>query len=161
MIGMMICNDRRWPETYRVMGLQGAELVLLGYNTPSFNIHWPSPTHLRMFHITWCCRRAPTRTPLGRGGGEGGRRGRASTMIGGSCIVAPSGEIIAQALSEDDEVIVVDCDLDLCSHYTNTVFAFAQHRRIEHYGLIIERIGAIPPDERERGWTGLRMVPKP
>src|SRR3546814_15567071 len=29
-IGMCICNDRRWPETYRVMGLQGVERVLLG-----------------------------------------------------------------------------------------------------------------------------------
>ena len=36
-IGMCICNDRRWPETYRVMGLQGVEAVLLGYNTPSVN----------------------------------------------------------------------------------------------------------------------------
>jgi len=31
-IGMCICNDRRWPETYRVMGLQGVELIALGYN---------------------------------------------------------------------------------------------------------------------------------
>ena len=35
--GMAVCNDRRWPETYRVMGLQGVELVVLGYNTPSVN----------------------------------------------------------------------------------------------------------------------------
>ncbi|MGC1664139.1 MAG: nitrilase-related carbon-nitrogen hydrolase, partial [Bradyrhizobium sp.] len=35
--GMAICNDRRWPETYRVMGLQGVEMVVLGYNTPSIN----------------------------------------------------------------------------------------------------------------------------
>ncbi len=27
--GMCICNDRRWPETYRTMGLQGVEMVLL------------------------------------------------------------------------------------------------------------------------------------
>jgi len=33
-VGMCICNDRRWPETYRVMGLQGVELIVLGYNTP-------------------------------------------------------------------------------------------------------------------------------
>ncbi len=36
-IGMCICNDRRWPETYRVMGLQGVEMVVLGFNTPSVN----------------------------------------------------------------------------------------------------------------------------
>ncbi|PMX40760.1 nitrilase-related carbon-nitrogen hydrolase, partial [Pseudomonas sp. MPR-R2A6] len=26
-MGMMICNDRRWPESWRVLGLQGVELV--------------------------------------------------------------------------------------------------------------------------------------
>src|SRR5438128_1942749 len=35
--GMCICNDRRWPEVYRVMGLQGVEMVVLGFNTPSVN----------------------------------------------------------------------------------------------------------------------------
>jgi N-carbamoyl-D-amino-acid hydrolase len=29
-MGMCICNDRRWPETYRVMGLQGVEIMALG-----------------------------------------------------------------------------------------------------------------------------------
>ena len=33
-MGMCICNDRRWPETYRVMGLQGVEMIMLGYNSP-------------------------------------------------------------------------------------------------------------------------------
>ena len=32
-IGMALCNDRRWPETYRVMALQNAEMILIGYNT--------------------------------------------------------------------------------------------------------------------------------
>ena len=42
-MGMCICNDRRWPETYRVMGLQDVEMVLLGYNTPRHNP--PAPDH--------------------------------------------------------------------------------------------------------------------
>ncbi|MGC4243526.1 MAG: nitrilase-related carbon-nitrogen hydrolase, partial [Herbaspirillum sp.] len=49
-IGQCLCNDRRWPETYRVMSLQSARIVTLGYNTPSWNIHWNEPPHLRMFH---------------------------------------------------------------------------------------------------------------
>jgi len=49
-IGMCICNDRRWPETYRVMGFAGVEIVALGYNTPIQNIHTREPEHLRMFH---------------------------------------------------------------------------------------------------------------
>ena len=49
-IGMCLCNDRRWTETWRVLALQGAEIVALGYNTPSLNIHWNEPVDLRMFH---------------------------------------------------------------------------------------------------------------
>jgi predicted amidohydrolase len=68
-------------------------------------------------------------------------------MIGGSCIVAPTGEIAAQALTENDEVIVVKADLDLGSYIKRTVFDFAKHRRIEHYRLITERTAAIPPPQ--------------
>ncbi|KAJ8138518.1 hypothetical protein OY671_008269, partial [Metschnikowia pulcherrima] len=32
-IGMCSCNDRRWPETYRVMSSQSAESIVSGYNT--------------------------------------------------------------------------------------------------------------------------------
>ena len=49
-VGMCICNDRRWPETYRVMGLQGVEMVLLGYNTPVHNPPAPEHDDLREFH---------------------------------------------------------------------------------------------------------------
>ena len=42
LFGMCICNDRRWPESYRVMGLQGVEMVLLGFNTPSAPSFEPS-----------------------------------------------------------------------------------------------------------------------
>ena len=49
-VGMMICNDRRWPETYRVMGLQGVELILCGYNTPIHYVPDPSQDVLQGFH---------------------------------------------------------------------------------------------------------------
>jgi len=141
-VGMCICNDRRWPETYRVMGLQGVEIVALGYNTPVENIHVREPEHLRMFHhllslqanayqnATWVLASAKC-------GAEDG-----FTMIGGSAIVAPTGEIAAQALTEDDEVIAVNLDLDLGDYLRRTVFNFEKHRRIEHYGLITSRTGA-------------------
>jgi len=141
-VGMCICNDRRWPETYRVMGLQGVEIVALGYNTPTENIHHPEPLHLRMFHhilslqsnayqnATWVLAAAKSGAEDGFG------------MIGGSAIVAPTGEIAAQALTEDDELIGFTLDLELGDYLKRTVFAFDKHRRVEHYGLITERIGA-------------------
>ena len=53
-VGMCICNDRRWPETYRVMGMQGVELILLGYNTPT-HLPWvPVYDHLADFHNHLC-----------------------------------------------------------------------------------------------------------
>jgi Predicted amidohydrolase len=49
-LGILICNDRRWPEAFRVLGLQGVELVLIGYNTPAVNGQIFEPPHLRAFH---------------------------------------------------------------------------------------------------------------
>jgi predicted amidohydrolase len=141
-IGMCICNDRRWPETYRVMGLQGVEIVALGYNTPTHNIHHSEPVHLRMFHHllslqAGAYQNAAWVLAAAKCGAEDG-----FAMIGGSAIVAPTGEIAAQALTEDDEVIAATLDLELGDYLRRTVFNFEKHRRIEHYGLITARTGA-------------------
>jgi predicted amidohydrolase len=141
-VGMCICNDRRWPETFRVMGLQGVEIVALGYNTPTENIHHPEPEHLRMFHhlismqanayqnAAWILAAAKA----GKEDGYG--------LIGGSVIIAPTGEIAARALGEDDEVIAATLDLELGEYLRRTIFNFEKHRRVEHYRLITERTGA-------------------
>ncbi len=65
-----------------------------------------------------------------------------------SAIIAPSGEIVAQAAPTGDELVVARCDLDLCAQYKKTLFDFDRYRRPEHYGLIVERKGAIAPAER-------------
>ncbi|MDX2378997.1 MAG: nitrilase-related carbon-nitrogen hydrolase, partial [Acidimicrobiia bacterium] len=49
-VGMATCNDRRWPETYRVMGLQGVELIMIGYNTPIHYAPDPGQNPLQGFH---------------------------------------------------------------------------------------------------------------
>lgn len=59
-----------------------------------------------------------------------------------SCIVAPSGEVVAMCSTLEDELITARCDLDQAHRYKNTSCNFAGHRRIEHYGLIAERTGA-------------------
>jgi predicted amidohydrolase len=66
-------------------------------------------------------------------------------MIAGSCIIAPTGELVARCSSNGDEVIVARCDLDLGRSYRETTFNFARHRRTEHYHMIVERTGATPP----------------
>ena len=144
-IGMCICNDRRWAETYRVMALQSAELVVLGYNTPSTNIHWKEPSHLRMFHHLLSLQSNAYQNGLwvaaaAKCGYEDGFH-----MIGGSAIVSPTGEIVAQTQTEEDELIFANIDLAIGVPLRENMFNFAKHRRTEHYGLIIERTGAGEP----------------
>ena len=143
--GMCLCNDRRWPETYRVMALQSAEIVMLGYNTPSLNIHWNEPAHLRTTtHLVSLQANAYQNgiwiAAAGKCGSEDGHH-----MIGSSVIVAPTGEIVARSLTEEDEVICVNADLSIGEHFRQHVFNFAKHRRPEHYKLIVERTGAGEP----------------
>ena len=146
-MGMCLCNDRRWPETFRVMGMQGVELVMLGYNTPSANAVGPEPFHVRMMHnhITMqagAYQNGAWVVGVAKAGLEEG-----CDMMGGSVIIAPSGEIVAQAHTLGDELIVAECDLDECTFNKTTIFNFAAHRRPEHYKIITEQVGATPPPE--------------
>jgi N-carbamoyl-D-amino-acid hydrolase len=147
-VGMCICNDRRWPETYRVMGLQGVELIVLGYNTPSTNSQrsgeGPQQRHFhhRLTVQAGAYQNATWVVAVAKGGAEDGHH-----MIAGSIIVNPDGEIVAAAKTEDDELIVADCDLDATRFGKETIFDFARHRRVEHYGRITAQVGVIRPPE--------------
>ena len=145
--GMCLCNDRRWPETYRVMGLQGVEFVALGYNTPATNSQKPEEgPEERLFHSdlsvqAGAYQNATFVAAIAKAGVEDGNH-----LIGGSIIVHPNGQIMARAETEDDELIVADCDLDDTIFYKKTIFDFARHRRPEHYGRIVDQTGVILPE---------------
>jgi hypothetical protein len=66
--------------------------------------------------------------------GSGGKHG-------GSCIIAPSGEIVARCTTKGDEIALARCDLDLCNSYKRTTFNFDVHRQPQTYGMIVERKG--------------------
>jgi predicted amidohydrolase len=140
--GMLICNDRRWPEAFRVLALQGAEIVALGFNTPSENLHYPEPPALRVHHHlimaqSMAFQNATWLVETAKCGYEDGFR-----MFGHSLIVAPTGEIAVKSQTEDDEVICINADIDMAANLKRTMFNFAAHRRPEHYRLIVERVGA-------------------
>ncbi len=144
-IGMLICNDRRWPEAFRVLGLQGVELVLIGYNTPTLNGQTFEPPHLRIHHNLLTMQAGAYQNGtwvvgVAKAGLEDGVH-----MMGSSVIVTPNGEVAAQASTLDDELIVADCDLDAGAYIKAHVFDFAAHRRTEHYRLIVETTGVVPP----------------
>ncbi len=142
-IGMMICNDRRWPEAYRVMGLQGVEMILCGYNTPLHYVPDPSQDALQSFHNALVMQSGAYQNGtfvvgVAKGGIEEG-----VDSLADSSIIGPSGEILAKTATNDDEVVSAMCDLDWCNNYKNTLFDFNRYRRPEVYGRITSQRGAI------------------
>jgi predicted amidohydrolase len=127
------------------MGLQGVEMVLLGYNTPVHNP--PAPEHdlLANFHNQLSMQAGAYQNGTWVVGVAKCGREEGCDMIGQSQIIAPSGETVAMCTTLGDELCVARCDLDLTRSYKDTVFNFARHRRPEHYRLIVDRTGAIPP----------------
>lgn len=145
-VGMCICYDRRWPESYRVLALQGAEVIVLGYNTP---IDSPpaKPGNLNAnFHNMLCMQAGAHQNAswvvgVAKAGVEEG-----IGQIGQSCIIAPSGEVVAMATTLEDELVVARCDLDRVLEYREEA-EFDKNRRIEHYGLITQQAGIVTPPE--------------
>ncbi len=142
-IGILICNDRRWPEAFRVLGLQGVEMVLIGYNTPTLNGQRFEPPHLRAFHNHLSMQAGAYQNGswvvgVAKAGCEEG-----VDMMGGSAIVTPNGEIVAQSATLEDELILAACDLDAGAYIKQNIFNFAAHRRPEHYRLIVDTVGSL------------------
>ena len=150
-ISMLICNDRRWPEAWRVLGLQGVELVCVGYNSAAYDPNGGAAEDaaLRTFHSRLVVQanaymNATWAVAVAKAGNEDG-----SGLIGGSCIVDPNGVVVAEATSLGDEVIVADCNLDACRQGKEKMFNFAAHRRPEHYRRIVEQVGVVEPRQPE------------
>jgi len=138
LVGQATCNDRRWPETYRVLGLQGVELVLIGYNTP---IHYqpdPGQDRLAGHHNTLVMAAGAYQNGtwvvgVAKGGVEEGVWSLAESQI-----ISPGGEVVARAITEGDEIVIALVDLDRCWDYKRTVFNFAQYRLPDRYRMITE-----------------------
>ncbi|KAH9994060.1 carbon-nitrogen hydrolase [Xylariaceae sp. FL0662B] len=145
-LGMLICNDRRWPEAWRAYGLQGTELVIEGYNTVAWAPqHEGTPAEQTAdaeFHHRLSCQagsyqNAVWSVNVAKCGEENGQ-----LMIGSSMIIDPNGRVVAESRTLGDELVVATIDLAMCRKGKDAVFNFAKHRRPEHYGIIFEKVGA-------------------
>ncbi|KAK2016272.1 carbon-nitrogen hydrolase [Colletotrichum eremochloae] len=153
--GMMICNDRRWAESWRVLGLQGVEVVLCGYNTAGFAPHlWGSsasmdPDEARkkaLFHHKLVMQaHSYTNACFSISAARCGLDDGKYDLIGGSCITGPEGELIAEASTTEDEIVYAEINLDECRPGKERTFDFGRHRRVEHYGRITEQTGVVEP----------------
>lgn len=145
--GILICNDRRWPEAWRCLGLQQVDLVMIGYNTTSTNMDsagFQAP-HMRVAqsHLSvqaGCYQNSCYAVSVAKAGIENGVE-----MFGESIIVNPQGEIIAKTSTWADEVITAECDFDLCALNRATMFNFQAHRRPEAYQRIVQQVGSVEP----------------
>jgi predicted amidohydrolase len=160
-IGIMICNDRRWAEAWRCYGLQGVELVLCGYNTTAWapdllgtNPKLKSPEAAKaeaLFHNKLSIQAGSYQNACWSvnvakcGVEEDGKRDK-FPLIGGSCIVDPDGSVVVEARTEGDELLVWEVDLEVCRRGKGKVFAFERHRRIEHYVRITGQTGIVEPE---------------
>jgi N-carbamoyl-D-amino-acid hydrolase len=131
------------------MSLQGAELIMVGYNTGaarhvmSGNQRVREPMHLPFCHNQFVMQAGAYQNccwvvGVAKAGAE-----EESEFVGGTCIIAPSGDIVAQVTGLGDEVAVADCDLDASAHARQTTFNFAVNRQTQHYGIIAEQRGVV------------------
>jgi len=136
-IGIAICQDRRYPESYRCLALQGAELILIGYNTPA------SPQALDLNEL---CLRAGAYANLcfvvgvAKAGVEDGVE-----LIGGSAVIGPLGQVLARAATSGDELVVARLDLDQMLPARRR-WDFLGRRQPQHYGVLLQPVPAPQPD---------------
>ncbi|KAK5940040.1 hypothetical protein PMZ80_007458 [Knufia obscura] len=129
-VGMLICNDRRWSEAWRVYGLQGTELILCGYNTTAWAPHLhgkhnqskeQSKADAYFHHKLVMQSNSYTNSCFSICAARCGLDDDEFPLIGGSCIIGPDGRIIAEAQTEDDEVVFAEIDLAACRPGKQTV----------------------------------------
>jgi N-carbamoylputrescine amidase len=142
-IGVLICWDQWYPEAARLTALQGAEILF--YPTA---IGWhPSekPEQGSRQHDAWetvqrghaiangCYVAVPNRVGHEKLAGEG------IEFWGQSFVSGTSGEMLARAGAENEEVLVVPVDLSKVDA-TRTHWPFLRDRRIDAYGDLNKRL---------------------
>ncbi|XMA10635.1 hypothetical protein WAI453_003426 [Rhynchosporium graminicola] len=155
-LGMMICNDRRWVEGWRCYGLQGVELVLCGYNTAGYAPDlWGTrkpmtPEEAEMdavFHHKLCMQgNSYMNSCFSVSAAKAGLEDGGYDLIGGSCITSPEGHVLAEAKTKEDEIVFAEIDLEDCRQGKEKTFDFGRHRRIDQYGPITVQSGVVEPE---------------
>ena len=143
-MAMLICNDRRWPEAYRALGLQGVEMIFIGYNTPIHNPPAPDHDEHSDFHNHLVMQAGAYQNGtfvvgVAKAGNEEG-----VPMIGGSCIIGPSGRVLAECETVGDELAVAQCNLDDTISYKRSVFNLDLHRQPGYYRRLVDQTGVLP-----------------
>ena len=100
--GTIICHDRRYPETSRILAMLGAEVMFCPTAAPGYahGVHWSNLNIMRAVDNGMFC------VYSNRIGQEG-----VNNYFGESMIVDPMGEVIASGGTEENAVVMADLDL--------------------------------------------------
>jgi len=128
-VGVYICYDRHFPEGWRELGLNGAELVF----NPSATVAGLSEYLWRLEQPAAACNNIYFVGAINRPGTEA--PWNIGEFYGSSYFVNPRGEVIAQGPRSEDAVVVADLDLNLIREVRN-VWQFYRDRRPETYRAI-------------------------
>ncbi|MGD2248546.1 MAG: nitrilase-related carbon-nitrogen hydrolase [Candidatus Methanofastidiosia archaeon] len=125
-IGIAICYDRHFPEHMRILTLKGAQIIFVP--TATTGLH-------RKAWYTEAQASAIVNNVFVAHANKVGTEG-ALTFFGKSIIVNPTGEIIAEASEDKEEVVVADIDVSLIKEMRKE-WPFLRDRRPEMYGDLI------------------------
>ena len=130
-IGVYICYDRHFPEGARILGLNGAEIVLN-----------PSATVAGLSQYLWKLEQPAHAVANGYFVGAINRVGheapwKIGEFYGQSYFCDPRGQFVAQASRDRDELITAELDLDKIREVRN-VWQFYRDRRPETYGGLVK-----------------------
>jgi N-carbamoylputrescine amidase len=132
-VGVYICYDRHFPEGARILGLNGAEIVLN-----------PSATVAGLSEYLWKLEQPAHAVANGYFVGAINRVGyeepwRIGEFYGQSYFCDPRGQIMAEASRDKDELVIADLDLDMIREVRNT-WQFFRDRRPETYEEMVDLI---------------------
>jgi predicted amidohydrolase len=104
-VGTMICYDWRFPESARILGLKGADVIACPSNlvTNVWHIAMPARALENKLYVA-----VPNRAGKEIGSVEGNGRPEEVKFTGKSVVYSYTGEAIAQAGPSDDAVLTVD-----------------------------------------------------
>ncbi|GAA4992508.1 nitrilase-related carbon-nitrogen hydrolase [Actinopolymorpha pittospori] len=130
-VGIAICQDRRFPETYRALALDGAELVLIGYNTPAGPLAYEQN---ELVMRAGAYSNSVFVVGVAKAGTEDGVE-----LIGGSCVIDPFGQVLARAATTADELVTTSVDVDQ-ARAARERWNFLGRRHPGHYTSLTEPV---------------------
>lgn len=137
-VGALVCWDQWFPEGARLTALSGAQILC--YPTA---IGWHPREKAELGaaqHEAWQLMQRSHAIANGVFVAVANRIGLEGNLEfwGGSFIADPFGRILAQASSDQEEVLVAECDLRLIDE-TRRNWPFLRDRRIDAYGGLLQR----------------------